>query len=250
MREKILLLGEYNTSKTLSLISMSVQFPDKKVIVFDPDDGTAKTLNGLGLTLEDLPNLLIVPVKSDWGQLVQTYQQVKQYITPDDWVCFDMLGRFWDLAQIYYSTQVFGEDPIEHLLTLKKQARKTNFGGFDGLQDWALIKKIHNVKLLDDAVVWSDFNVMATSSVSRILPVDKATRTGAEGMLATLYGVKADGEKHNLYRFDTIAFLFREKDNSFHFQLIKDKGRPLDVSQVFDITGCSFYEVYSKYRRL
>jgi len=248
MREKILLCGDSNTSKTFSLISLAIQYPDKRVVMFDPDDGSSKVLGELGLSEADLPNLTIVPVRVDYEELLENYQQAKETLTPNDWCCFDMLGRFWDLSQQYYSLRVFGEDPVEHLLNLRRQAGQVNFGGFDGLQDWTLIKRLHNEKLIDDAVVYSQFNVMATTSVGQYLPVEKVPKAGIQGIYASEFGIKPEGEKHNIYRFDTQAVLYRKPDNTYHFRLVRDRGRTVDVKQEFDITGRGFMEVYSEYR--
>jgi len=250
MREKILLVGDSNTSKTFSLISLAILMPDKKVIIFDPDDGTGKVLGELGLELTDLPNLRIVPVRANWKELIDTYESVKAELCPDDWLCLDMLGRFWDLAQLYYSEEVFGKDPIDHILTLKRQAQQVNFGGFDGLQDWSLIKRLHNEKLMDDAVLWSEFNVMATTSVGNYLPVEKVPKTGLKSIYASEFGIKPEGEKHNIYRYDTQAMLYRKKEGTYHFRLVRDRGRTVNIQEEFDITGKSFFEVYSQYRGL
>lgn len=248
MREKILLVGDSNTSKTYSLISLAILMPDKRIVVFDPDDGTGKILGELGLSQEDLPNLTIVPVRADWKKLIEDYQAIKRILTPDDWLCMDMLGRFWELAQLYYSEEVFGQDPIEHILALKRQSQRTDFGGFDGLQDWSLIKRLHNEKIMDDAVLWSPFNVMATTSVGQFLPVEKVPKTGIKGVYAMEFGIKVDGEKHNIYRFDTQAVMYRTREGGYRFRLVRDRGRTVNMQQEFDITGRSFFEVYAEYR--
>ena len=250
MREKILLIGDSNTSKTFSLISLAIQYPDRKVAIFDPDDGTNKVLGELGLSEADLPNLTIFPVRVDYEELQANYQQAKGELSTGDWLCFDMLGRFWDLCQQYYSLRVFGEDPIEHLLNLRRQAGQVNFGGFDGLQDWTLIKRLHNEKLMDDAVLYSEFNVMATTSVGTYLPIEKVPKTGIKGLYASEFGIKPEGEKHNIFRFDTQAVMYRRPEGTYHFRLVRDRGRTVNIQKEFNITGKSFFEVYSDYRGL
>jgi hypothetical protein len=248
MREKILLAGDSNTSKTMSLVSLALLNPNRKVYLFDPDDGTRKLMAEFGLTAELVPNLVIFPVRSDWKAFIDNYTLVKSIAHPEDWICFDMLGRFWDLAQQYYSNVVFGVDPIDHLMNLKKQAQAVNFGGFDGLQDWALIKRLHNEKVLDDAVIYSDFNVMATTSVAQYLPVEKVPTVGIASIYAQEFRVKPEGEKHNIYRFDTQAMMYRKPTGTYHFRLVRDRGRATDVKQEFDITNKSFWEVYTGFR--
>jgi hypothetical protein len=163
----------------------------------------------------------------------------------------DMMGRFWDFTQNFYSKSVFGKTPSEHLMILRGQAKAISFGGFDGLTDWTVIKRMHNEELVDDALLWSPFNVMATTSTSSYLPVEKVPKTGDAGMIAQEFGVKLEGEKHNIFRFDTIAIMRREVTGGrvqFNFRIAKDKGRPFDVKQVFDITGSSFWAKYAEFR--
>jgi hypothetical protein len=247
MREKVMLVGDSNTSKTFSLISLAMLYPSSKVIIFDPDDGSSKTLDELGLTPNDLPNLMIIPVRADWGEFKTAYDIVKPTLTEKDWMCFDMLGRFWDLAQQYYAQQVFGKNPVEHLLSLKKQAQSTQFNGFDGLQDWPLIKRIYGELFIDDAVVYSKFNVMATCGVKEFLPVERVPKTGIQSLYALRFGIKPDGEKHNVYRFDTQAVLYRKKEGGYFFKLVRDRGRQVQDTE-FEITGKNFWNVYAEYR--
>ncbi len=248
MREKCLLVGEPNSSKTLSLLSLAVIYPQSKVVIFDPDDGTEKVVAELGL--DDLDNLTVLPVDPDWEKFIAQYQQVRSVLAAGDWLCLDMLGRFWDKAQEYYSSYVFGSSPIEHLMNLKKQAKSTSFGGFDGLTDWTIIKRLHNEQLLDDAVLRAPFNVMATTSTANLLPIQKAPKAGTiEGIYQAEFGVKPEGEKHNIYRFDGQAVMYRKKEGTYHFRLMRDRGRPVDVKKEYDITGKSFWEVYREMRR-
>ena len=246
MREKVLLSGEANTSKTLSLIALAILYPDRKVVILDPDDGVGKVLEELGVG--ELPNLTVIPVRADWGKMLSDYESIKTQLTPNDWLCMDMLGRFWDLSQNYYSSEVFGKNPAEHIIQLKKQASQVNFGGFDGLQDWAVIKRLHNEQLMDDAVLYSPFNVMCTTSVKEFLPVEKVPKTGQLGIYASEFGIKPEGEKHNIYRFDSQLVLYRKKNNTYWFRIVRDRGRPVDVKQEFEITGRSAWEVYREMR--
>lgn len=255
MREKILLVGEQNTSKTLSLITLAVACPQSKVVIFDPDDGTEKTRKEIESQIgEEIDNLIVEPVPLDWEKFIQTYNQYKTLLKSEDWLCLDMLGRFWDRAQEYYSTYVFGQNPTEHLMLLKKQAKSTAFGGFDGMTDWPLIKRLHNELLLDDLVLRSGFNVMCTTSTSFIAPVSKKLGNDTiEGIYQREFGIKPEGEKHNTYRFDTQAVLTREVESGitrYYFRIARDRGRSFDIKRKFDITGQGFWPVYKAYREL
>lgn len=246
MREKVLLSGEMNTSKTLSLVSLAVLCPDRRVVILDPDDGIEKVLDELGIG--GLENLTVIPVTADFEKLIANYRMAKSILKAGDWFCMDMMGRFWDFAQQYYSNTVFGMTHTEHLMMLKKQSRATNFSGFDGLQDWPLIKNLHSADLVDDAVLWSPFNVMCTTSITNFSPKEKVPNAGTLGIYASEFGIKPEGEKHNIYRFDTQAVLYRKPAGTYHFRLVRDRGRSIDLKEEFDITGSNFWEVYAKYR--
>jgi hypothetical protein len=101
---------------------------------------------------------------------------------------------------------------------------------------------------VDDAVLWSPFNVMATTSVGQFLPIEKMPKTGINSIYASEFGIKVDGEKHNVYRFDTQAVLYRKKEGTYHFRIVRDRGRTVNLQQEFDITGKSFYQVYTEHR--
>jgi len=228
------------------LVFLAVQYPDSKVVIFDPDDGTAKVMDEIGV---ELPNLTIIPMSTNWKEFEEAYQEAKKVLVANDWFCIDMLGRVWDGSQDYYGEFVYGESPLDRLLMQRKQAGSVKFGGFDGLQDWTLIKRLHNT-IIDDAVIRSVFNVMCTTSVKEYLPMEKVPQTGIQGIYASEFGIKPEGEKHNIYRFDTQAFMYRKKDNTYWFRLVRDRGRPVDIKLEHEITGRNFMEVYSEFRGL
>ena len=84
MREKILLAGETYTSKTMSLVQLAIIYPDRKVVILDPDDGVTKVVSELGV---DLPNLTVIPVTPNWAALIEQYKMMKAILTADDWLC-------------------------------------------------------------------------------------------------------------------------------------------------------------------
>lgn len=257
-REKVLLVGDSNTSKSWSLLRMALLYPDNNIVLLDPDDGIAKAVEELGVTLDDLPNLTYVPVGSDFEEMMETYRMLREHVLrAGDWLCLDMLGRFWDLAQKRFADFVLGGSLTERLLILRRAVGQASFGGFDGMKDWPLIKDIYN-DLVDDSVVYSAFNVMATTVALPLLPVDvKKMTNGVQSIYSSVFGVKPEGEKHNVYRFDTQAVLTRtvvvdrrENDVSerFSFRLARDRGREVDMDEEYDITGSSFWEVYAGMR--
>ncbi len=249
MREKILIAGNTNSGKTMAIIQLAVQVPERTVYAFDAEGDINLTLEELGL---ELPNLIVKNVIPDWDKLTADYREAKSVLTPDDWCCFDMMGVFWDLAQNSFSRAVFGESPSQHIIALRRESGKADFGGFDGLTDWTVIKRMHNEDIFDDALRWSPFNVLATTGLTDFSPKEKVPKTGVEGLMAKEFGQKLEGERHNKYRFRTIAVIYqRLTDGRFCFKLVKLKGgavfHPLSE---FDFTGRSFFEVYQETKEI
>ena len=170
MREKILIGGGTNSGKTVAIIQLAVQFPERKVYAFDAEGDIELTLEDMGL---ELPNLTVKNVTPNWDKLVADYQEAKRVLTEKDWCCFDMIGVFWDLAQGAFAQMVFGKTLAQYQVALLKEYGKVDFGGFDGLQHWPTIKKMHNEDIFDDALRWSPFNVLATTSLTQFSPKEK-----------------------------------------------------------------------------
>lgn len=241
MKHKILLGGGTNTGKSLNLITTAVNNPDSKVYIFDPENEIPNLLNDMGL---ELPNLTVKLVTKDWSRFKKDYNEAKENLGEGDWCCFDMMGVYWDLAQNYFSFSVYGESPAEHIVALRKAAEKADFGGFDGLTDWTVIKRLHNEDIIDDAVRWSPFNVLATTTLTDYAARAKVPQTGVEGLLVDEFGKKLEGEKHNIYRFRTIAILY-EKGGKFLYKVIKEKGKKMERPlKEYEFTERNFLEVY------
>ncbi len=264
-REKILLIGEPNVSKTKSILMLAAIYPDKQVVVFDPDDGTAKMIeeelkikdkvegdNPRLVRYKDIPNLRIYRVIPDWKLLLEDFGKEDSTLKAGAWLCFDMINRLWSMSEEYFSKFVYGEDPIDHLLQFRKMVGRTDFGGFDGTKDWSVIKRLHNEKIVDRAVVNSVYNVMATTGLKDILPQQQ--KTAPKGKVESIYfeefGFLPEGEKHNVHRFDTQAYLFRKGNGTYWFRLIRDRGREVNVRTEHEITNKSFWEVYKELRKI
>ncbi len=246
MRHSLLIGGGTNTGRTTALIHIAVMCPTRRVAIFDADGQVADTLEENGLTL---PNLEVVPATPDWGALDTHYKRIKATYVAGDFVCFDMLGRFWDFSQNYFSKSVYGASPAQHIITLREQAKKADFGGFDGLTDWTVIKRLHNEDLLDDATQWSSFHVVATTNLEPYSIKERVPTTGTEGLIAKEFNSKLEGEKHNRYRFRNIAIVYRRlTDGQLCFKLVKVKdAMPLPLPE-HEFGGRFFFEAYCQVR--
>ncbi len=251
MREAILLPGGTNVGKTLTLVSLAWLKPESQVVIFDPENKVRLVLEELGMKPEDMPNLRLVLVTPRWNEFADTYKGLRESLTGNDWVCFDMMGRFWDLAQNYFSSEVFGMSPAEHIVALRRASKRADFEGFDGLTDWTVIKRMHNEDIMDDAVLWRPFNVCATTSLTSYSPREKLPKNGVEGLMVQEFpeSPKIEGEKHNKFRFDSIAVLYQRLDTgAYCFKVVKHKGKPaVSPLQEYDISGRLFWEGYKEF---
>lgn len=243
MKSKVLIAGDTNSGKTVAIVQLAVQYPNRRVYAFDAEGDINPTLEDLGL---ELPNLTVKNVTPDWDKFVADYREAKTILTPDDWCAFDMMAVFWDLAQNAFSRYVYGESPSQHIIALRREAGRADFGGFDGLTEWTVIKRMHNEDIFDDALKWSDFNVLATTSLTDFSPKEKIPKIGVEGLMAKEFGKKLEGEKHNRFRFREILVIYsRISDGHFCFKVVKQKGTvPSLPLQEYDFTGRSLIEAY------
>lgn len=243
MREKILYGGDTNTGKTLAIYNLAVSYPERKVVAFDAE-------GDLDLTIEDMgfrpPNLITYNATPDWIALKKFYDETKAVLSPDDWMCFDMMGVFWDLAQESFSQMVFGQSLAQRQIALLQESKKVHFEGFDGLEHWPTIKKMHNIDFIDNACKWSDFNVFATTSLNDFSPKETIPKLGFDALMAKEFGKKLAGEKHNRYRFRSIVIAyFKPDEKKFYFKILKQKGKELEQPlPEYDFTGQSFIDRY------
>jgi len=236
-----------NVGKSMAIAQLAMTYPDKKVHAFDGENELENLLEEFNLTI---PNLTIKKVTPDWPKLDTDYKATREELGKDDWCCFDMMGVLWDLAQNYYSKATYGVSPAQHIIKLREQAKRADFNGFDGLTEWPVIKRMHNEDLVDDAVRWSDFNVLATTSLGDLSPKGKRPDTGVEGLMASEFNKRLEGEKHNIYRFRTIAILYYDMNSrKFFYKIVKEKGDVASLPlKAVEFTGSSFIDVYMKNR--
>ena len=185
-------------------------------------------------------------LKNTDSYLVKAYNMP---IKPDDWVVTDKINSAWKTVQNYFVTSVFGDDPGEYFLMIRKQIedglRKTAKGGqpastitegLDGWKDWSVINKLY-----DDWILPIIYRVKC--HVYAATDVDVLDRGNKDVEMQQLFGdlgIKPAGQKSLGGQHHSIFLLIPGKDKWF-ITTIKDRaGRPYFKR----VTLVSFYHQY------
>lgn len=258
-REVILAAGAPGSGKSDGIVRLCQQLEASghKMVVIDRDRGTAKALKELNGGVK--PDNMTYFLAKTWERVEDGINYAFRNLSVGDWLCFDMVGGLWDLAQNEYSRLVYGDDLASHLLVLRADAqaeidrlgvstRSTKakdkaeankvvstqmaYSGLEGRTDWSVIKRMHNDNVMDRAILSGDFNVLATTSITPISDTD-----ATKWPLFKVIEKRPEGEKHNIHRFDTIMYLGLEREGfvwrtDLGGGIGKDRGRKLarDIS--------------------
>lgn len=267
--ERILVCAAPGAGKSDSIVRLALDLQETghRMVVIDRDRGIAKAIKEI-CGGEKPANLTYFLAKT-WQRVRDGVTYSFEHLGPGDWLCFDMLGPLWDFAQNEYARAVYGEDLTDHLLLLRADAQKemdrqgigtrsTNvkdkqeankvvsqqmqYSGMEGRTDWSVIKRMHNDDVMDRAILHGEFNILATTSITPLSEQDVT-----KWPLFKIIQKRPEGEKHNVHRFDTIAFLERNKD-AFTWRTDlgggtgKDRGR--QIYRDVDFTDVGFIKSY------
>lgn len=233
VRERVLAYGGPGVGKSTAILklaqTLSVVDPKATVWVIDADDGLQKIWQSQFKSLTNLKWKHVL----EWSDLQQVIPYLKEHVKENDWISIDMIGRFWEMAQSFEVTQVYGKTASEFMLVARAEAvqsAKMNRPATLPSVDWNIVKKLHNDDFID--YLTSDFpcNLFVTTSADQITDLDD-NKTVA--MFAAT-GFKPDGEKRNAYRFDTVMFLKMLRNGDRMFSTLKDRARPLIPEEKFN----------------
>ncbi len=171
-------------------------------------------------------------LKSTDKYLVEAYNKP---IKPIDWVVSDKINNAWKTVQDYFVTSVFGDDPGEYFLMIRKEIqaglRKTAKGeqpastiteGLEGWKDWSVINKLYNDWILP-IIFRVKCHVYAATDVDML---DKKSKDVELMQLFGDLGIKPSGQKSLGGQHHSIFLLIPGKDRWF-ITTVKDRaGRP------------------------
>lgn len=254
-REKILIYGGTGSGKSKALLSIVRAFPDNTCFMIDTDDGIGKSIIALGGE-EAFPNLEYRLVDG-LGGIYTAFHEAQKMLQRGDWLLLEHVGRYFQVAQDYYSQKVYQIPAAERALEVKAR-RKTqqrppeDEGGSATVWDakeWADIRNLHNANLMDIILSRSPYNVAATAGAKEIIPFftgkEKNRLVREQRDIFTPYGFYPEGQKQLHEKFETIVFMERVKTGkgkSFVFHTLKDRERGLEED--IDFTDEEFWETY------
>jgi len=161
--------------------------------------------------------------------LLQAYNKP---IEPKDWVVTDKINNAWKTVQNYFVTNVFGDDPGEYFLMIRKEIeaglRKTAKGdqpastiteGLDGWKDWSVINKLYDDWILP-IIYHVKCNVYAATDVDHL---DKTNKDIEMQQLFGELGIKPAGQKSLGGQHHSIFLLIPGKEKWF-ITTVKDRA--------------------------
>lgn len=182
--------------------------------------------------------LLRKPLSKEASEYISTMEPYvmkdyqKNQIKPIDWTVVDLADNAWKRVQGYFITEVFGEEPGDYFLAIRKQIaqglRRTAKGGepsstitegLDGWKDWSVINKLY-----DDWILPIIYRV--PTHVYAAAKVERVDRTERDAEILTLFGdigVRPAGQKDLGHQMHTI-FLFIPGKDEWFITTVKDRG--------------------------
>lgn len=264
-RKMIMIAGRPSAGKSYSVADLCMLGLEQgfKVMVIDRDRGLAEVIEEV---CGGVPDNLVYKVVREWSDLESAMDYASATLGPKDWLVFEHVGRLWDFAQSEYVKDVYGTTHAQRLRMLRSEAeaiireedledgssndkkeanrirnKQAGYGGLDGRRDWGTIKASHNGDVMDKWLLDCDFNVLSTTSITKLDTRDENQVKEWEEWRNL--GVRPEGEKHNRYRHSTIAFIYK-KNGKFFWRTDLGKGegkdRGKELMRDVDMTGVGF----------
>lgn len=224
-KERLLIYGGPGVGKTYAILSLLRLYPKSKVFVIDVDDGASTTAE----EFEDLDEDRLFYFKcKNFAEVIEDWNIIEEEIEPDDWICLDMLGQFWELAQQDYVKEIWGKDIGEYYKQMrkdaedaKKQNKQVNLSGWE---DWSIIKKSHNSDFIEK-IKRCGSRVLLTAGSKTLITSGRAADGPAIVSVFGKVGQKPVGEKHNPHRVHTILFLEKDSKGDYYVTCLKNRGK-------------------------
>ncbi len=235
-RERILLYGSFKIGKSSCWLDIANAYykagnTNVQFYIVDTDFGVGKLLDeGYG-HLEDA-GMLNVYTPMDFTEMLADSKEISKKARKGDWIILDMIEYGWSEAQQFYIQGVFGDDPENYFLQMRKEVvakggkDKRAYGGFEGT-DWNFISKIY-MRWEFPMSMKSPANVLAVSS-ERKLDADRGDSTDKLKQYKAVGGMAPVGQKGIGHRFDTVLRMTMRANGQRQITMAGDRGRQKTV---------------------
>lgn len=235
-RERILLYGSFKLGKSTCWFDIADTYHrtgnmKPKFYVIDTDFGAGKLLDEGYQHLED-DGMVTIYNPMDFGDLLRVSKEIFKKAKQGDWIVIDMLSYPWAEAQAFYTEGVFGEDPENYFLQMRKEVvakdghDKRAYGGFEGT-DWNFITKIYK-QFEFPLSMKSPANVFAVTE-ERKLDTDRGDTTDKLKQYKNVGGMAPVGQKGIGHRFDTVLRMTQRVNGQRQITMAGDRGRQRTV---------------------
>lgn len=216
IRDRVMLVADSGMGKTRAMLSYIEEHLNDdssiNVAVIDCDDSMEELLDGFPLTkalLQKGTNWWLV---RNYRQLGEAAARIPMLLKEGDILAFEGLERGWELAQDYYTEEVFGKNPAEQLMHIRKSlvsADSLKPTSYDTARDWPTIRKLWKNEVLYELTAGVPWHVVTTVSAKPIVNLGGDTWNVNPYVRAIFgdIGVAPEGEKSDYKRFQLIVCL-------------------------------------------
>ena len=127
-RERILLYGSFKLGKSTCWFDIADHLYEagntkSHFYVIDTDFGVDKMLDeGFG----HLADMMTVYTPNDFGELLAASKEIAKKAKRGDWIIVDMLSYPWTMAQEFYIQGVFGDEPEDYFMAMRREVVANN----------------------------------------------------------------------------------------------------------------------------
>lgn len=233
LRERILVIGPQGVGKSYAYfrIARMLQLTgsDARMYIVDTDFSFEHMI--IDEDFKDLTNVEVREVLT-WDEYRDAMRVFRKVIRPQDWLVVDMMSPAWDAVQDYYIEEVFGDDPAEYFVRIRKdmdsedeeeaKSAKSKRGGFEGRRDWGVINKLYR-KHFSTLIASCRGNVFLTSPMDTLSKEDRNDKDLVD--LYGKFGVKPKGQKHTGHIVHTLLKFAESRRDGYVMTTIKDRSR-------------------------
>lgn len=236
-RERILIYGSFKTGKSFNWLDIARTYEDTgtpgKFYVIDTDFGAGKLIGeGYDYLLydedENPDGIIHVYNPLDFQEILTASKDIYRTAKKGDWIVVDMINYLWSEAQDYYIRNVFGEDPENYFLQMRKEVKAAggkdarSFGGQEGT-DWGFITKIYN-QAEYPLTMKSAANIISIAE-ERKIDVNRGGTPAKVKQFKKAGGMEPVGQKGIAHRHDTVLRMTKRANGQRQLTMAGDRGR-------------------------